>query len=286
MAPTYPALDENLNQYTRGFSMSKAAWKTLFGLKLSRWAGRDPARRALPSDCDTVLTPSALRGAGVKNVTRGRLKLERDPRFHHHVVIFPDGRRGKATHTQSFSWLLGVQRDEDHEHSLANLLVGSQAPIETIVTKQQGSGAAFVAEIWRVPVAEPAPRPPAPLREARRHPSLSRLERQADRAVAVVRNDRELYSDLESHLRGEVLRILTAAEAPIGRDDIAAELQLEEDPLARVLHLLKTEGSIIGELGERGILYHVAPSRTGTAGFDLKEGYGARPRARLLGTGR
>jgi hypothetical protein len=126
-------------------------------------------------------------------------------------VIFPDGRRGTTTATNSFNWLVGVQHDEDHERSLANLMVGNHAHIETTVTKPQGSwGAPFEPEIWVVPVAPPAPRPSAPLREAR--PDPSRLERQADRAVA--RNDRELYSDLESHLRGEVLRILTAAEAP------------------------------------------------------------------------
>lgn len=158
---------------------------------------------------------------------------------------------------QSYSWLLGVQREEDRARSLANLMVGNQAPTETFLTKQQGSGAPLVPEVWRVPVAPPAPIPSAPLRETR--PGPSRLERQADRAGAVVRSDREIYSDLESHLRGEVLRIVTTAEAPIGRDDIAAALQLEEDHLARVLYLLKTEGNIIGEPGGRGILYHLAP---------------------------
>jgi len=141
--------------------MAIKPWKRFFGLQESRWAGRDPDRRPLPDDCNTVVTPSAYRAAGVTNVPRTRLKLERDPRFHHKVVVFPDGRRGKTTATNSFSWLVGVQRDEDRRRSLANLMVGSQAPIETIVTEQR-SGAAFVPEVWPVPVAPPVLRTDAP----------------------------------------------------------------------------------------------------------------------------
>jgi hypothetical protein len=263
MAPQYPVLDENLNRDTRAISMSREAWKTLFGLKLSRWAGRDPHRRPLPEDCDVVITLASLRAAGVKNPTRTRLKLEQDPRFHHKIVIFPDGRRANTTAVQSYSSLLGVQAEEALARSRANLKVGSQAPIETIVTKPQGSGTPFVPEVWPVPVAPPTLRTDAPLPEARRGTGPSRLERQADHAVARP-NGRELYSDLdlESHLRDEVLRILKAVEAPIGRDEIAARIQLEKDSLARALYLLKAEGTIIGETeGGEGtrFLYHVAP---------------------------
>lgn len=108
--------------------MSKAAWERLFGLPRSHWAGRDPARRPLPEDCDVVITRASLKTAGVTNPTRTQLKLERDPRFHHRVVILPDGRRVNTTAVQSYSWLLGVQHDEDRARSLANLMVGSQAP--------------------------------------------------------------------------------------------------------------------------------------------------------------
>jgi hypothetical protein len=232
--------------------MSKAAWKTFFGLKLSRWAGRDPARRALPADCDTVLTGSALREAGVKHVTRARLKLERDPRFHHKVVIFPDGRRGKTTATNSFTWLLGVQHDEDRDRSRANLMVGGKV-LETIVAPQQGSGAPFVPEIWRVPVAPQGLRTDAPLLpEARPRSSLERPGRQDDRVAAVVRDDRELDSALLDLLYSEALRLITATDATLPRGDLAAELGLEHSKedrlaLAKVLHRLKTEG------------YHVAP---------------------------
>jgi hypothetical protein len=237
--------------------MAIRPWKRFFGLQESRWAGRDPDRRPLPDDCNTVVTPSALREAGVTNVPRGRLRLERDPRFHHYVVDFPDGSKGRATHQTSLAWFVGVQSDEGHERSRANLLVGRQV-LETIVT-QQGSGAPFVPEVWRVPVAPPPLRTGGPLPEARQRSSLERPRRQADHPVAVARNDRELYYDIESHLRGEVLRILTAAEAAIGRDDIAAKLQPQPSgeegrALATALHRLMDEGVIIRE----GFLYHVA----------------------------
>lgn len=63
--------------------MSKAAWKTLFGLKRSRWVGRDPARRALPPDCETVVTRPALREAGVRNATRALRALLGDRAPHY-----------------------------------------------------------------------------------------------------------------------------------------------------------------------------------------------------------
>lgn len=246
---------------------AKTRWKRVFGLPRSRWAGRDPALRPLPPDCETVVTPPVLREAGVTNEARGLRALLDDPRFHYRYVILPDGRKVLATHPTSLHWIVGVRHDEAHDRSLANLMVGDQAPIETIVTKPQGSGAPFVPEIWPVPVARRAPRPSAPLLEACRRPDPSRLERQADRAVAVARNDRELDSALLEELRGDVLRLLTTTALLLGPSAIAAELRLQPSrenrhALARVLNVLWTEDAVIREPAEAGadrFVYGIAP---------------------------
>lgn len=68
-------------------SKAKTRWERVFGLPRSRWAGRDPDRRPLPPDCETVVTPPALREAGVTNVPRGLRALLGDPRFHYRSLM-------------------------------------------------------------------------------------------------------------------------------------------------------------------------------------------------------
>jgi hypothetical protein len=226
--------------------MSKAAWKTLFGLKLSRWAGRDPDRRPLPEDCDVVLTASALRAAGVKNVTRGRLKLSRDPRYHRRTLLLPDGRREDTTHQTSLNWIVEVMSDEGCARSRANLMVGGQV-LETTVTKQQGS---FVPEVWRVPVAPRAPRAYAPVARGRRVPSAGRP---ADPAAAVAprNDDPELEKEMRKQLHEDARRLL-ATTGPLDLAAIAAGLRLltREGRVALARALRNTDGTIIGVPGE------------------------------------
>ena len=208
-------------------SKAKTRWKRVFGLPRNRWDGRDPALRPLPPDCKTVVTPPVLRQAGVKNVHRELQALERRPDFHRWTIVLPDGTVVEATHPTSLSWIVGVQRDEGLARRQANLMIGDQAPLETIVTKPQESKAPFVPKIWRVPRAPPA-------------------------TPAVPWNDRELDSALAESLYSDALRLLNATDAPPRRGDLAAELglgHLKEDRLvlAKVLYRLKTEG------------HHVAP---------------------------
>jgi hypothetical protein len=118
-------------------------------------------------------------------------------------------------------------------------MVGDQV-LEATVTKPEGSwGAAFVPEVFLVPIAPPAD---APLPEARRRPNPAR---QTDRAGVVARND-ELFLDL---LFSDAIRLLDAADAPVRRDDLAAKLGLEHDrlALAKVIYRLRVKG------------HHVAP---------------------------
>ena len=229
--------------------MSKARWGRFFGLPRNRWSGRDQARRPLPEDCETVITPPVLKQAGVTNPGRGLRALLADPRFHHYLVRLPGGRMVKATHPTSLHWIVEVRRDEGHERSRANLMVGSQAPIETIVTKPQGSGAPFVPEIWQVPIAPHAPRPSAPLRETRP---------QADRTVAVVtRND---DPELEKEMLLDDARRLLTTNGPLDLAAITAGLRLSRGDRVALARALRADGAIIGVPTEGGrLLYHVAP---------------------------
>lgn len=157
---------------------------------------------------------------------------------------------------------MGVRRDEGHERSRANLLVGNQAPIETIVTKQQGSGDPFVPEIWPVPVAPPTPRASAPAARGR---PIKGLERAAGQAVAVVprNDDPELEKEMLNQLHDEARRLL-ATTGPLHLAAIAAGLRLwtREGRVALARALRNTDGTIIGVPGEGEggrLLYDVAP---------------------------
>ena len=86
--------------------------------------------------------------AGYKNLTRGRRELERDSRFHHHVLIFDDGSEQWASRANSVQWIGEIKHQEARARSLANL--ARNQVIETHVqTEEQESGAAQ-GTVWRL----------------------------------------------------------------------------------------------------------------------------------------